>query len=367
MNIVLSGINLFSGGTLKIYRDVLQDIVEAGIDKKNEIIAFVYRCELFSDIAGNIQFIEVPNAKKSYLHRLYYEYVYFCKWSRKRRIDVWIAMHDLSPGVFAKYRYTYFQSAQIFYHMPAGKIKYEPICFVLSKFYKYLIRINCRKIDAFVVQAEWIRSKMNQMFCPKNVIVHNPAVSFTFHVPERPPAQHIAMRFIYPAFPRVFKNFEIICEASGLLQKKGIHNYEILFTISGNENRYAQWLYLKYKKDKRLKWIGQQDYKRLLEIYQTVDALIFASELETWGLPITELGSLGKSLILADEQYAHESSKNYSQVSFFRNSGELAVVMAKKIAAFGTEKYDLQENEESVLRPETISLAEHIFQLIEEK
>ena len=32
--------------------------------------------------------------------------------------------------------------------------------------------------------------------------------------------------FLYPSFPRVFKNFEVICEATKILENKGIKNFK---------------------------------------------------------------------------------------------------------------------------------------------
>lgn len=40
--LVLSGINLFEGGPLSIYYDLLDSIIEQEIDKRFDVIAFVH-------------------------------------------------------------------------------------------------------------------------------------------------------------------------------------------------------------------------------------------------------------------------------------------------------------------------------------
>ena len=61
-------------------------------------------------------------------------------------------------------------------------------------------------------------------------------------------------RFIYPAFPRVFKNIEMICEASRRLVKNKTNNFEVILTISGDENKYARKIYKKYRKISNIKF-----------------------------------------------------------------------------------------------------------------
>ncbi len=57
----------------------------------------------------------------------------------------------------------------------------------------------------------------------RKIIVAHPRVSYPIISTEKRPAKAI---FIYPAFPRFFKNFELIGARSLLLQKKGIAGFE---------------------------------------------------------------------------------------------------------------------------------------------
>lgn len=345
MKVVFSGVNIFSGGTLNVYRETLKDVVDQHLDENNTVIAFVFKKELFSDIQGKIEFIEVPFARKSYFHRICFEFVYLKKWSKDKNVDLWIAMHDLSPNVIAKKKYTYFHSAQIFYRMPKNKIKYDLRTFAFSKLYKYFISINSKKIDGYIVQADWIQYNMEKMFSPKSVVVIPPNTPMVESMDiNKGFCKDDIIRFIYPAYPRVFKNFEVIGEASRVLNQYDL-KYEILFTIDGTENAYSRMLYKHFSNDRHIIWLGIQDYKELQMKYMNSDVLIFPSELETWGLPITEMIHYRKRIIAIDLPYAHETASDYDDIVYFDSTQALADEMrriiekGKKQCSSGLKKY----------------------------
>ena len=45
--IVVSGINLYSGGTLSIYKDFIKSLLNNKVNKKAKITLFIYKKELF--------------------------------------------------------------------------------------------------------------------------------------------------------------------------------------------------------------------------------------------------------------------------------------------------------------------------------
>lgn len=327
--LVLSGINLFTGGTLEIYKKIIEELGSRGYDAKYEITAFVHKKSLFDGIACNVSYIEIPDGR-SYLKRMYYENTYFYNWSKRRSIDVWVAMHDLSPRVVARKRYTYYHTPQIFYNMPIKKAVLDPRCFLRSKFYRYFVARNMWDVDGVIVQANWIKDRFGKMFRMNRIIVARPEESCGSVETANVPGDTVI--FFYPSFPRVFKNFEVICKACKYLNYKG-YRYKVILTIKGNENRYSKWLYKTYGKIDNIRWVGLQDRDKVEELYQKSSVLIFPSTLETWGLPITEWGKYGKPMILADIPYAHETAMHEKNKSFFNadNSMELALLMAKHI------------------------------------
>jgi glycosyltransferase involved in cell wall biosynthesis len=135
--------------------------------------------------------------------------------------------------------------------------------------------------------------------------------------------------FFYPSFPRVFKNFEIICEAAILLINQGITNFKISLTILGNENKYARNLFNKYHAIKNINFIGNLTNEEMKIYYEISTCLIFPSKLETWGLPISEYIPYNKPMIVADLPYAHETASTGENVAFFNinSAKELSKLM----------------------------------------
>ncbi len=326
--IVLSGINLTEGGPLTIYKECLT-YVEKYLLKNYKIIALVHNKKLFSEFDSKIEFIEYKEAKSSYLKRCYYEYLYFKKLSETIKPYLWFSLHDMTPNVIAENRAVYCHNPIIFYKMKSRDILREWRLFFFTKLYKYIYRINIKKNQHVVVQQNWIREEFKKRFKLKNIIVAHPNIDLgdisfmeNYQIKEK-------NSFIYASFPRIFKNFEVICEAVKILEEKNIKKFQVYLTIDGKENRYSKTLYEKYKHLKSIKFVGLLPREELIQYYQKVDCVIFPSKLETWGLPITEAKELEKKILLADLPYAHETLGDYDKVFFFEpnNAKELAMKM----------------------------------------
>lgn len=335
-NVVISGINLDEAGPLSIYLDCLRSIVNMNMYKNLHFILFVNKKELFKDYltTENFEFIELPKSKKNYIYRIWYEYLFFYFFSRSKHIETWLSLHDITPNVIAKKRYVYCHNALPFMEFKIGDIKYSFKNFLFSIFYKYLYRLNINKNDAVIVQQDWLREKFIKLFNLKSVIVSRPNISHSFDLAVNDNSKlYDHYTFIYPAFPRFFKNFEVICEACKVLNNKGIANFRVLLTIDGKENRYSSEIVSRYENLTSIKFIGLQSRSELFNIYSKIDSLIFPSKLETWGLPISEFKLTGKPIILSDLPYAHETLGVYDKGYFFdcSNPLELADVMLREI------------------------------------
>jgi glycosyltransferase involved in cell wall biosynthesis len=127
----------------------------------------------------------------------------------------------------------------------------------------------------------------------------------------------------FPAFPRFFKNFEVLAEAAKLSRTKA---FRVVFTLKGSENRYAREVYQRFSDVKTVEFVGLLPRTRVEELYNEVDALVFPSRLESWGLPLTEFQATGKPIFAADLPYARETLSGYRQASFFdpHDPGRLA-------------------------------------------
>lgn len=315
--IVISGISIYEGGPLSIYKDFLDSIVSNKLYKNNDVIAFVYKKELFQDYAQFIDIRELPKSRSNYLMRLWYEYIYFYLFSLKNKVDIWFSIHDVTPNVRAKKRYVYCHNALPFYKLSKAEMKSSRSLKWFGILYKYLYRINLKKNTAIIVQQKWLKDKFMEYYDVDNVIVSYPNAGNELPKQELQAQINKKNTFFYPSFPRVFKNFELICEAAAILLKRGIKDFEIILTLKGNENAYSENVVSNYKHISNIIFTGLLSRKEVFNYYSTSDYLIFPSKLETWGLPITEFSKTGKPMLLADLEYAKETIHSYGQVLFF--------------------------------------------------
>lgn len=348
--IVISGINLYTGGPLSIYMDFLSSVIRKEYDKKYSIVAFVHKKELFSDYTGSgIRFIELPKSRESYLYRIFYEYMWFYSYSRKQDIYLWISLHDMTPNVVAVKRLAYCHSPLPFLRLTPEIVKNYPGVALMKYLYRYIYQFNIKKNDCVIVQQDWMRKEFYRHFGLKreNVAVCKPVIP-EGKIINGSKEKSDAFIFVYAAYPRFFKNFDVIAKAVKILNLQN-QNFKVIFTIDGKENKYSGRLYKKYHDIKNIIWRGLMPRKEVFELYGKADALIFPSLLETWGLPISEFKLTGKLMLLSDLPYAYEAVQPYDKAVFFdpNNEVELARIMgdaiAGKIIASKVDKYKYEE------------------------
>lgn len=337
--IVISGINFNEGGPLSVFKDCLEHLSKH-LSDKYKIIALVHDKNLFQ--IENITYYEFKDSKTSWLKRLSYEYFEFLKLSQQLTPHLWFSMHDISPNVNAEIKAVYCHNPSIFYKMAIKDIPYEPKMFLFSLFYRFLYGINIQKNNYVVVQQDWIRKEFKKNYNIKNVIVAYPDVQSISHQSvDLQLDKDSLFRFIYPAFPRIFKNFEVICNATRILVERGICDFEVMLTIDGTESKYSRRIVNEFSGVSQIKFLGLQKREEIFNLYTRSDCLIFPSKLETWGMPITEYKLTSKPLLLADLCYARETIGSYEKVKFFdpENAENLADCMEGIIN--GTLQYDI--------------------------
>lgn len=311
--LVVSAVNLVEGGTLTVLRDCLNTAARI-LPPEWEIIALVHDRRLFT--IDRVRFIELPEAKRSWLCRMRHEFWKFGALSRELRPDVWLSLHDISPRVKVPRQVVYCHNPSPFYRPRLREALWEPKFFLFTLFYRYLYRINIHANDLVVVQQDWIRDAFQRMYGVRRVVVAHPVTDQPSIGSEVPVSVRPAV-FLYPALPRVFKNFEVLCEAAQILHQRVGEGFEVRLTITGKESRYAAYLKRRFGDTPAIRFIGRQSKEQMAEQYQEASAVVFPSRLETWGLPISEAKSWGKPLLVADLPYAHETVGAYDQVSFF--------------------------------------------------
>ena len=339
--IIISAINLFEGGPLSVLNDCVIELLALRNINSYNVQILINNKELISKISlpQNFSISEFPLSRKSYLFRLFYEYIYFYFYSKKIGVYLWISLHDITPNVIAEKKAVYCHNISAFLKPKLRYLQFQPKIFFFSIFYKYLYAINIQKNNFVIVQQDWIKRKFCEMYNlnPSNVIVSNPSFKIdhsklNFSNPSFI-AQSELTSFFYPTLPRVFKNIEIICEACKILIDQNEFNSIVYISISKDENVYSRFIFDKYSNLSNIKFVGRLNREEVFQYYYDVDCLIFPSLLESWGLPITEFKSFDKQIIVSDLPYAYETINKYEKVSFFdpNDSFQLAKLMKEFI------------------------------------
>lgn len=317
--IVISAINIYSSGPLVIVRDFLSALLSSAQFKRGElkVVVFCHAAELYKDQAApNLLFIPKPLSRKNWLIRLFYEYAWFWFWSQKNDVDYWISLHDVTPTVRAKHRIVYCHNPSPFY---AGKTtwRYAPGFQLFRYCYEYVYRLNLLKNEHVILQQQWLRDAFVKGYgCePGKVIVARPETE----TDEMPPAQPEnaggqPCLLVFPAFPRVFKNHEVLIEAMRLLADVPV---KLVLTFEGNENAYARKIRDEASGLTNVDFSGFLSRADLFRVYAAADAMVFPSKLETWGLPLSEFRRFNKPVFAADLPYARETLSGYQRSCFF--------------------------------------------------
>lgn len=312
VRIVISAVNLVEGGTLTVLRECIAAAV-ACLPPNWEIVALVHSADLVDE--PRVRVVPIPDAKQSWGRRLYWEWFGFRRLPQVASASLWLSLHDITPRVDAVRQAVYCHNPSPFYRTGPLEAWLEPKFFLFTLLYASLYKAFIRRNHFVIVQQAWMRAEFERRMGPLPIVVAYPVL---LHPPTavaaRPTKPFV---FLYPALPRLFKNFETLMAAAYLLSARGVEGFEIRLTISGRENRTAHWLFARYAGLAGVCFIGRQSRDEMLSQYRQASAVVFPSRLETWGLPISEAKAHGLPLLLADLPYAHEAVGDYDRVGFF--------------------------------------------------
>lgn len=310
--IVVSAVNFTEGGPLTVLRECLASAV-AVLPADFEIVALVNRADLINE--PRVRLISIPSSKKSWFHRLYWEWFGFMRISRELKPALWLSLHDITPRVSAARQAVYCHNPSPFYRIGLREALMEPTFLMFNRFYALLYRVFIRRNYCVIVQQNWLRDEFIKRMGQLPIVVAHPSMPTIEKASTRATGSKFV--FIYPALPRVFKNIETLCEAAQILASRGINGFEVRLTLDGAENRYARWLRNRFGDTAQVRFIGRQTKDQMTAHYGDASAVVFPSKLETWGLPITEAKAQRRPLLVADLPYARETVGNYDLVSFF--------------------------------------------------
>ena len=331
--IVLSGVNFTEMGPLSVFKEAIASLTSE-YASSYDIVALVHRKNLFN-IPG-VKLIEFPEVKSSWLKRLRFEYRQCHVISREFKPYLWFAMHDMTPNVIAGRKAVYCHNPSPFYPFSMKEALLDWKFGLFTLFYRFLYGFGIRSNDFVVVQQDWLRKKFQLRYGVRNVIVSHPSLGeFKLGGAGADRNSNQTYSFFFPAYPRTFKNVEVILKAARGMERRGLNCFEVWLTMDGRETPYAAKMRREYSDLRTVKWMGLQPREEVIKLYEHANCLLFPSKLETWGMPITEFKVTRKPILVADLPYAHETVGQYDKAAFFSPEDDEALSMKMSDAISG--------------------------------
>ena len=314
MNIMVFDVPAASGGALTILEQYYDDAVQ---HSDNDVMWFFVISSPDLRETDNVKILRFPWVKKSWLHRLYFDYFIAPRVIDKHEADEILSLQNV---VVPKTKVP--QALYVHQSLPFVDKRFRlmeaPRLWVYQNIIGKMIFQSMRKASRVIVQAKWMKHACVSMagIEPTKITVLPPSINMNvkrhFKLTET-----TARTFFYPASAVTYKNHSLVVDAATLLEERGINDYEVIFTLKGDENRHMRSLSQKINRlGLRIKFVGGLARDQVFDYYSR-SVLVFPSHIETFGLPLLEAKLHGTPILASDCPFSHEILDRYDKVSFF--------------------------------------------------
>ncbi len=281
-----------------------------------------------------------PWVKKSWFHRLYFDYFVAPKLVTEYKADKVFSLQNIcvprvnkpqiiyvhQPLPFTQYRFKLFQN---------------PLFWVYQNIIGKLIINSMKKAYKVIVQTNWMRCSCSKFaeISKDKFIVCSPSINLQVCRTYSDTNKNRRV-FFYPAAATQYKNHMIILHACKILKGKNI-DFQIIFTIKSDENKLTKMLKSYCDTyDLNVQFIGKLEKTQLVDLYSS-STLIFPSYIETFGLPLLEAKLCGSIILASDLDYAREVVSDYKNAIFFDcfDSNSVANAMIHSIQDFPYQQH----------------------------
>ena len=284
-------------------------------DKSNKYYFCVSIIPLYA--SPNITILSFPWTKLSWVHRLFFDYIYSKVIIHRYKIDHVISLQNMGLPFCNLPQTIFLQNA-----LPFSKHRFsffkEPILWLYQNVIGKLICRSLNEATCIIVQTNWM----------KNAIVSSLGISSSKIIVEKPLLKLSPTRifdsssfkntFFYPATRYCYKNHIVIYKAVQILKNQGITNFKIILTLTYSSLPHdCKEIHNQLRNYFQL--AGILPHEKVFDLYSHA-ILIFPSYLETVGLPLIEAKLCNSPIIVANEPFAREILSDYCCVDFFEHN-----------------------------------------------
>lgn len=329
MRIAVVAVAAENGGALSVLNDFIDALHQSQKDSDNEWYIFTSVVDVKE--SRNIHCIKNPDIKKSWFHRLRWEYTIFKSLIKKYRIDKILSLQNNALPIKNIHQTVYFHNILLvnrqvkFSFLARSERKLAIYSYLLAPY----IRNSWKNADEIVVQGDSVKKAVSYYFPEEKITSIRPNMS-TLTTEER--AGRIK-GYIYPTSALKYKNLELLIEAASLLHTQG-YDFDILITLTGKENEYAQRMLLLSETIPNIRFIGRLSRKELINKYVEY-GLVMPSLLESFSVPILEAMSMGSVVLGIEKPYVYDAVQEtgYKRMYMFKEDPQsLAECMIKGLS-----------------------------------
>lgn len=283
-------------------------------DTSNEYLLCVSTPEFSS--TENVSVKNYPWVKRSWLHRLWFDFVVCRRIIRRYGCERILSLENLCvPGVslpqtvylhqplpFVSYRFHFYESRILWFYQN-----------IISHF----IYVSLKKADRIIVQTEWMRQAVMEKchISKEHISLEPPALSPCLSLSGSFHSVDWDGSLFYPATPLRYKNHLLLFQALLLMQKKGLSLPTVYLTIT-KEQLGEKCRTLAAQLKPYVQFLDSLSPEKMSFFYSRT-ALVFPSYVETYGLPLLEARTANCPILASDCPFCHEILNGYGRVSYF--------------------------------------------------
>lgn len=327
MKILVYDVAADSGGAATVLRSFYEEFRK---DTEHEYLFVLSVFELAE--TEHIRVLNFPWVKKSPLHRMYFDHFVARRLVKQYGADRVLSLQNIELPHAGVPQTVYEHNA-----LPFAEYRFRPReafrPWYTQQILGRMMKGSIKRAEHVIVQTNWMKDEIVRQckVSPDKVEVKFPKVEMLASKPWRMNPEKPV--FFYPANASAYKNHKTFLKACELLQEKGRDDYEVIWTVTGEENDGIRAI--KKEAEKRalpIRFTGPMSRQALFDLYAS-SVLVFPSYIETIGLPLLEARSVGAPILAADCLYARDMVGDYGEAEFFGtfDSQALSRMMEKKL------------------------------------
>lgn len=317
-NILVNATSLASNGGLTILNSYINKLhLEEENDKKYYLFV-PDNCQI-NELKDKIHYIK-NSENPFYKNKNYWNLIGMRKWCKKNglKIHELYSLQNYYPFWMkdkGALKSLYLHQSIPFYDYSWSILKKkERSLWFYKNIYFYLIRKSIKESDKVIVQTEWFKKQIisKLKFDGKKIVVEKPVLNdIDPKKYDTIPDLEGKVKLFYPAGSVVYKNHEILYRAMNILVNEWENKGIVLYLTLDKTDAVAQKYIEMFKLENNIVLTGKLDYEQVMNHYKTVDALVFPSKIETFGLPLVEAQHFGLAIIATDLELYREVIGEY--------------------------------------------------------